>query len=149
MFVRAWTSFLIPMLVALALYGVLAGRWLRTWLERREQQGGGRVLVPAVALGMLACCAFVLVGAANLIGPAQKMDRVAAERARLWDEQDAALKQDAADGTLVAPYERLPIAGLGEPFTLHDYAKDWVSACVVQYYHLQKLEKAPIGTLPR
>jgi hypothetical protein len=147
-YVRAWTSFLIPMLLTLALYGVLAGRRLRERFVTENAAGGAR-LVPAVAIAMVAAAAFVLTASANLVSPLRTLDRVAAERAKQWDEQDAGLKAAAARGQSVVPYQQLRIGGLAEPFTLRTYSQDWAAACVAQYYHVDRLTKAPQGTLPR
>jgi hypothetical protein len=139
MYVRTWTNFLIPALLGLAMYGVLIGRWARA---RLGVVAPGRALVPAVALAMVACGAFVLAASAQLIAPAHAMDVAAAKRAVLWDQQDARLRQEVASGVSVLPYHRLTIASLGEPFTVHNPAKDLIGQCTARYYHVDRLTLA-------
>lgn len=142
---RAWTNFLLPALLTLAGYGVLAGRLL----ARRLADPRVRRRVPLLA-GLAAAATVTCLGAAaHLLPVVRGMGSTTVVRAQEWDRQDALIRKEAAGGARVVTYRALQVPMLAEPYFTHDYAKDWVAQCVSRYYHVTRIQKPrpAVGTV--
>lgn len=120
---RAWMNFVYPTALVLLLYGGMLGRAV----HRR---------VPLVALLAVAGCGLALTASSG------RLDRLLPTleaRAASWDEQDAHLREAVAGGAFDASYTPYPVDVLSEPFRYTSFGNDWVSSCLVDYYHLSLL----------
>ncbi|UWE12192.1 DUF6056 family protein [Actinacidiphila bryophytorum] len=136
-YARAWTNFLLPMTLLLCGYGALLGRWAaRPRVAARSQTSRPA----AMALSVLAT-AVCLSSMATIVPALRDMTGSAVVRAQAWDRQDAAMKHQARDGVTDAAYHPLPVGYLAEPFFTRTYSRDWVAACVSQYYRVQRIHK--------
>lgn len=134
---RAWANFLLPMIVVLAGYGVLAGRLLAGRLARSVSR---RALPVALLVGAAATA--TCVGAAvQLVPVVQEMTTESVVRSQRWDRQDSRIHQEVAEGATVVVYRPLHIGKLGEPFHIPDYSQDWAAQCISHYYHVTRIRK--------
>ncbi|MFB6631498.1 DUF6056 family protein [Streptomyces sp. NPDC056362] len=131
-YARAWTSFLVPFLIALCGYGA----WLGHRIGRRA---GGRPVLAAAAAGIAGVVA--VAATAALVAPTRTLTTTTVARSLAWDPQDAAIRAGAAAGQRVAPYRPLHIGGLAEPFFTRTYTRDWVAQCAARYYGVERLRR--------
>ncbi|MFE5594017.1 DUF6056 family protein [Streptomyces sp. NPDC056549] len=129
-YARAWTSFVVPFLIALCGYGV----WLGHRIGRRL---GARSALAAAAAGVAGVVA--VAGTAALVAPTRTLTTTTVERSLAWDRQDARIRAEAAAGRSVVTYRPLHVGGLAEPFFTNVYARDWVAQCAARYYGVERL----------
>ncbi|MGW4703189.1 hypothetical protein ACWEP1_22935, partial [Streptomyces sp. NPDC004285] len=129
-YARAWTSFLMPFLVALCGYGV----WLGHRIGRRP---GARSALAAAAAGVAGIVA--VAGTAALVAPTRTLTTTTVARSLAWDRQDARIRAEAAAGRTVVTYRPLVVGGLAEPLFTNAYARDWVAQCAARYYGVERL----------
>ncbi|MFJ2439730.1 MULTISPECIES: DUF6056 family protein [unclassified Streptomyces] len=125
---RTWNDYLLLYVLLLVGAGALLGRALRS---RGWYAGASTVLGAAV-------CAAVCGGLAGPLGGLGQEMRVRAER---WDRQDQRLREGAARGARVLPYQPLSVSGMGEPFGGKAH-RAWPAKCVADYYRLEKITYA-------
>ncbi|MFJ4963571.1 DUF6056 family protein [Streptomyces sp. NPDC088729] len=122
---RLWNDYLLLYVALLVGAGLLLGLALR-----RRAWHTGPVRAACAVLCVLAC-----------FGPAVSLLRLDTDmqaRAEKWDAQDRRLKQGAASGDRVLPYDRLVISGMLEPFSKGG-SSYWPGECVAQYYRLDRV----------
>ncbi|MEU2448643.1 DUF6056 family protein [Streptomyces sp. NPDC012765] len=136
-YARTWTSFLIPYLATLTLYGALIG--YRASRHTRTPA----TLHPRRAVPLLAGT-FTLLALAALIPAAQQLTTQTVTRAARWDVQDARIRAEAARGAGSVTYQAMPIGSLAEPYFSRHEGKDWVGPCTARYYQVQQIHK-PLG----
>ncbi|MEU9376084.1 DUF6056 family protein [Streptomyces sp. NPDC048255] len=135
-YARTWTSYLVPMELALCGYGALLGAWGGRWLSRRRTADA--VLVTgAVAAGCLA-----LASVAALVPGVQQLTTTTVARSVAWDAQNSRIRAEAARGATDVGYRPLYIGGLAEPFFTGDYERDWVAACVSRWYGIDRIHRS-------
>ncbi|MFF8377204.1 DUF6056 family protein [Streptomyces sp. NPDC015661] len=132
-YARAWTSFLVPFLIALCGYGA----WLGHRIGRRL---GARSALAAVAAGIAGVVA--VAGTAALVNPTRTLTTRTVERSLAWDRQDARIRAEAAAGRADVTYRPLFIGGLAEPFFTTVYQRDWVAQCAARYYGVERLRRS-------
>ncbi|MER7946856.1 DUF6056 family protein [Streptomyces sp. NPDC096079] len=132
-YARAWTSFLVPFLIALCGYGA----WLGHRIGRRL---GARSVLAAAAAGIAGVVA--VAGTAALVPATRTLTTRTVERSVAWDRQDATIRAERAAGREAVPYRPLLIGGLAEPFFTTVYAKDWVAQCAARYYGVDRLRRS-------
>lgn len=130
---RTWTNFVFPALLTVTYYAALAGRWIatRTPADKRSLA----VVVVSVALGTAALVA--------LMPRTWHLTSETRTRATQWDAENARLLRKVKHGATVVTFTPHRIGGLSEPFTYRVYSKDWVSACVSDYYRVERLTPDP------
>ncbi|MER5203920.1 hypothetical protein [Streptomyces sp. NPDC002825] len=131
-YARAWTSFLVPFLIALCGYGA----WLGHRIGRRL---GARSALAAVAAGIAGVVA--VAGTAALVAPTRTLTTRTVVRSVAWDRQDARIRAEAAAGREEVTYRPLFIGGLAEPFFTIVYEKDWVAQCAARSYGVDRLRR--------
>ncbi|MFF0423509.1 hypothetical protein ACFYUJ_03730 [Streptomyces sp. NPDC004520] len=131
-YARAWTSFLVPFLVALCGYGA----WLGHRIGRRL---GARSALAALAAGIAGVVA--VAGTAALVSPTRTLTTSTVARSLAWDRQDSGIRAEAAAGRAEVTYRPLLIGGLAEPFFTTVYARDWVAQCAARYYGVDRLRR--------
>ncbi|MFD3887170.1 DUF6056 family protein [Streptomyces microflavus] len=122
---RLWNDYLLLYVVLLVAAGALLGLAARQHVRRTAP-----VKAVCAALCVLVC-----------FGPAVSLldlDGTMRARAEKWDAQDRRLRQGAADGERVMPYERLVISGMLEPFS-RGGARYWPGGCVADLYRLERV----------
>ncbi|MEW2068916.1 DUF6056 family protein [Streptomyces sp. NPDC007346] len=122
---RLWNDYLLLYVVLLAALGALLGLALRQHVRRTAP-----AKAVCAALCVLVCC-----------GPAialLNLDTAMRARAEKWDAQDRRLRQGAADGERVMPYERLVVSNMLEPFS-RGGADYWPGGCVADFYGLERV----------
>ncbi|WP_412074853.1 DUF6056 family protein [Streptomyces xanthophaeus] len=135
-YARTWTSYLVPMELALCGYGALLGAWGGRRLSRRRTADA--VLVTgAVAAGCLA-----LASVAALVPGVQQLTTTTVARSVAWDAQNSRIRAEAARGATDVGYRPLYIGGLAEPFFTGDYEGDWVAACVSRWYGIDRIHRS-------
>ncbi|AWZ06007.1 MULTISPECIES: DUF6056 family protein [unclassified Streptomyces] len=134
-YARTWTSYLVPMELALCGYGALLGAWGGRWLSGLRRAGAA-LAACAVAAGCLA-----LASVAVLVPDVQRLTTAAVTRSVAWDAQDARIRAEAARGAKDAAYEPLYIGSLAEPFFTGNYERDWVAACVSKWYGIDRIHR--------
>ncbi|WP_374772856.1 DUF6056 family protein [Streptomyces sp. NBC_01310] len=134
-YARTWTSFLVPMELALCGYGALLGAWGGRWLSARRAADALPV-TGTVAAGCLA-----LASVAVLVPNVQRLTTTTVARSVAWDAQNARLRTEAARGATDVGYRPLHIGGLAEPFFTRDYERDWVAACVSKWYGIDRIHR--------
>ncbi|MCK1815774.1 DUF6056 family protein [Streptomyces sp. XM4011] len=127
---RTWNSFLLPLLLALCLYGLLAGQALATRLRRPRTRTVAALLTTAATLAALA----------GLLPEVRALTSETRARAAAWDAQDARIRAETAAGATTVGYQPLHIAGLTEPFMAKNAAGDWAARCVAGFYHVDRIE---------
>lgn len=134
-YARTWTSYLVPMELALCGYGALLGAWGGRWLSARRTGDALRV-TGTVAAGCLA-----LASVAVLVPDVQRLTTTTVARSVAWDAQNARIGTEAARGATDVGYRPLYIGGLAEPFFTRSYERDWVAACVAQWYGVDRIHR--------
>ncbi|MFE9695448.1 DUF6056 family protein [Streptomyces sp. NPDC006270] len=122
---RLWNDYLLLYVVLLVGVGALLG------LALRRQT---RCTAPAKAV-CAALCVLVCVGPAVALG---NLDSAMRARAEKWDAQDRRLREGAAAGERVLPYERLVISNMLEPFSQGGRSY-WPGGCVADFYGLDRV----------
>ncbi|WP_411103228.1 DUF6056 family protein [Streptomyces sp. cmx-4-9] len=134
-YARTWTSFLVPMELALCGYGALLGAWGGRWLTARRTSDG--VLVAgAAAAGCLA-----LASVAVLVPDVRQLTTATVARSVAWDAQDSRIRAEAARGATDVGYRPMHIGALAEPFFTGAYERDWVAACVAKWYGVERIHR--------
>ncbi|CAM5429272.1 Undecaprenyl-phosphate 4-deoxy-4-formamido-L-arabinose transferase [Streptomyces californicus] len=129
---RLWNDYLLLYVILLVGAGALLGLALRR-------------LAPRTATPAKAVCAALCVLAC--LGPAVALTDLGTElrdRAEKWDAQDHRLREGAADGKRVLPYERLVISQMLEPFS-EGGRRYWPGGCVADFYHLDRVTDGSRG----
>ncbi|MEU3202856.1 DUF6056 family protein [Streptomyces cyaneofuscatus] len=122
---RLWNDYLLLYVVLLVAAGALLGLAVRQRVRRTA---------PAKAL-CAALCVLVCAGpAVSLLN----LDTNMRARAEKWDAQDRRLREGAADGERVMPYERLVVSAMLEPFG-RGGASYWPGGCVADFYGLERV----------
>ncbi|MFD3719643.1 DUF6056 family protein [Streptomyces sp. NPDC058674] len=148
-YARAWTSYLVPMELALCGYGALlgarGGRALCGYDALFGARGGRRL--PAgrtdavLAAGALAAGCLALVSTAALVPTVQRLTTATVARSAAWDAQDARIRSETARGAADVGYRPLHIASLAEPFFTRSQDRDWVAACVARWYGVERIHR--------
>ncbi|MGW6950121.1 DUF6056 family protein [Streptomyces xanthophaeus] len=134
-YARTWTSFLVPMELALCGYGALLGAWGGRLLPGRRNAAASLVAA-TVAAGALA-----LASVAALVPEVQRLTTTTVARSVAWDAQNARIGAEAARGATDVGYRPLYIGSLAEPFFTGDYGRDWVAACVSKWYGVDRIHR--------
>ncbi|MBZ9593646.1 NDUFA4 family protein [Streptomyces erythrochromogenes] len=132
-YARTWTSFLLPMELALCGYGVLLGAWAGPRLAARGPAG------PAAAT--LAALCLTVASMASLVPALQQLTTTTVARSVAWDAQNARIRAETARGATDVGYRPLPIGNLAEPFFTSDHRRDWVAACVSRWYDINRIHR--------
>ncbi|WNF29365.1 DUF6056 family protein [Streptomyces sp. C11-1] len=122
---RLWNDYLLLYVILLVGVGTLLGLAVRRRAWRTAPVKAG-----AAALCVLVC-----------FGPAVallNLDTNMRARAEKWDAQDRRLREGAAAGERVLPYERLVISGTLEPFSKGGRSY-WPGGCVADFYGLDRV----------
>ncbi|MEW1616233.1 MULTISPECIES: DUF6056 family protein [unclassified Streptomyces] len=122
---RLWNDYLLLYVVLLVAAGALLGLAVRQHARRTAP-----VKAVCAALCVLVC-----------FGPAVSLlnlDTSMRARAQKWDAQDRRLREGAASGERVMPYERLVISSMLEPFS-RGGANYWPGGCVADFYGLERV----------
>jgi hypothetical protein len=143
---RAWTNFLLPMLLALAVYGVLLGRLAARRLAGAAEGGAaegpwGAGRAPVVLLLGAAATVTCVAAAIHLEPVVRDLGADAVVRAVAWDKQDTRIREEVARGATVVKYRPVRAPALAEPFFTRDYAKDWVAQCVSHWYGVTRITR--------
>ncbi|ARE73088.1 MULTISPECIES: hypothetical protein [unclassified Streptomyces] len=134
-YARTWTNYLVPMELALCAYGVLLGVWARRFLARR---GTAAAAVPA---GVVAATALALASLAVLVPNVKQLTTATVTRAVAWDAQNSRIRTEAAAGATDLGYRPMHIGNLAEPFYTSDYRRDWVAACISDWYGIERIHR--------
>ncbi|MET9607893.1 DUF6056 family protein [Streptomyces sp. NPDC006512] len=134
-YARTWTSFLVPMLLALCGYGALLGARGGRWLADRRPAGAALVTC-AVAAGCL-----TLASVAALVPNVQRLTTETVTRSVAWDAQNSRIRAEAARGATDVGYRPLYIGSLAEPFFTRTYDRDWVAACMSKWYGVDRIHR--------
>ncbi|MFJ9393959.1 DUF6056 family protein [Streptomyces californicus] len=129
---RLWNDYLLLYVILLVGAGALLGLAFRR-------------LAPRTASPAKAVCAALCVLAC--LGPAIALTHLGTElrdRAEKWDAQDHRLREGAAAGERVLPYERLVISQMLEPFS-EGGRRYWPGGCVADFYHLDRVTDGSRG----
>ncbi|MFI7089405.1 DUF6056 family protein [Streptomyces anulatus] len=122
---RLWNDYLLLYVILLVGAGALLGLGLR-----RLTRGTAPAKSVCAALCVLVC-----------VGPAvslTNLDTAMRARAEKWDAQDRRLREEAAAGRRVLPYERLVISNMLEPFSQGGRSY-WPGGCVADLYGLDRV----------
>ncbi|MBT2540263.1 hypothetical protein J7E99_06005 [Streptomyces sp. ISL-44] len=134
-YARTWTSYLVPMELALCGYGALLGAWGGRWLSGRRADAA--LMTGAVAGGCLA-----LASVAALVPNVQQLTTSTVARSVAWDAQNSRIRTDAVRGATDVGYRPLYIGTLAEPFFTGNYERDWVAACVSKWYGVDRIHRS-------
>ncbi|MFD9304804.1 DUF6056 family protein [Streptomyces sp. NPDC060048] len=134
-YARTWTSFLVPMELALCGYGALLGAWGGRWLSGRPRSSAVLVTGAVVAGGL------ALASVAVLVPAVQDLTTATVARSLAWDAQNSRIRGEAARGATDVAYRPLYIGALAEPFFTRNYERDWVSACVSKWYGVDRIHR--------
>ncbi|MCJ0870627.1 DUF6056 family protein [Streptomyces sp. AP-93] len=134
-YARTWTNYLVPMVLALCLYGALLGRWAGRLLAGRT------TTTRYVPVAVVAAGALVLASMAALVPSVQKLTTTTVTRSVAWDAQNARIQKEARRGATDVGYRPLHIGHLAEPFYTKNYQRDWVSACVSKWYGIDRIHR--------
>ncbi|MFJ7265630.1 DUF6056 family protein [Streptomyces sp. NPDC099050] len=132
-YARTWTSYLVPMELALCGYGALLGAWGGRRL-RAHRSAGTAFLACVVAAGCLA-----LASVAVLLPELRRLTTATVTRSVAWDAQDARIRAEIERGATDVAYRPLHIGGLAEPFYTQTYERDWAAACVSKWYGVDRI----------
>ncbi|MFE5681135.1 DUF6056 family protein [Streptomyces erythrochromogenes] len=135
-YARTWTSYLLPMELALCGYGALLGAWAGPRLAARRPAGPGTLAACATAAFCL-----TLASTASLVPALQQLTTTTVARSIAWDAQNARIRAEAAQGATDVGYRPLPIGSLAEPFFTADRSRDWVAACVSRWYGVDRIHR--------
>lgn len=131
---RTWTSFLLPLLLALCAYGTWGGYRLGLLLRT-----AGR---PAARAAVLVAAGAVAVGStAALVRPVYDLTTSTVVRATAWDRQNARIRAEVAAGAREVAYRPLLIGGLTEPLFARTYERDWAARCTATYYGVDRIHR--------
>ncbi|WP_328303113.1 DUF6056 family protein [Streptomyces sp. NBC_00435] len=133
-YARTWTSYLVPMELALCGYGALLGA--RGGRRLRGRRAAGTLLAAGAAAGCLA-----LASVAVLVPQVQDLTTATVTRSVAWDAQNARIRAEDARGATDVGYQPLYIGNLAEPFFTGNYQRDWVSACVSKWYGIDRIHR--------
>ncbi|MGW1292468.1 DUF6056 family protein [Streptomyces sp. NPDC002533] len=122
---RVWNDYLLLYVILLVGAGTLLGLAVRRYAHRTA---------PAKAV-CAALCVLVCVGPAITL---TDLDTAMRARAEKWDAQDRRLREGAAAGERVLPYERLVISQMLEPFS-QGGRRYWPGGCVADLYRLDRV----------
>ncbi|APU38547.1 DUF6056 family protein [Streptomyces sp. TN58] len=132
-YARTWTSFLLPMELALCGYGALLGAWAGPRLAARRPAAAATATTAALCL--------TLAATASLVPHLQQLTTTTVARSIAWDAQNTRIRTEAAHGATDVGYRPLPIGHLAEPFFTADYDRDWVAACVSRWYGVDRIHR--------
>ncbi|MFC9397358.1 hypothetical protein ACFTWS_29960 [Streptomyces sp. NPDC057027] len=133
-YARTWTSFLLPLLLALCAYGAWGG-----YVVGRRLSGGAR---PAGRVAVLVAVGTVAVGsAAALVQPVHALTTSTVVRSVTWDRQNARIRGEVAAGARDVAYKPLLIGGLTEPLFASSYERDWAAQCTATYYRVGRIHR--------
>ncbi|MEV7912123.1 DUF6056 family protein [Streptomyces griseus] len=128
---RLWNDYLLLYVILLVGLGALLGLAVRRYPHRTA---------PAKAV-CAALCVLVCVGPAIAL---TDLDTAMRARAEKWDAQDRRLREGAAAGERVLPYERLVISQMLEPFS-QGGRRYWPGGCVADLYGLDRVTDGVAG----
>ncbi|MFJ6615272.1 DUF6056 family protein [Streptomyces sp. NPDC091289] len=128
---RLWNDYLLLYVILLVGAGALLGLAVRRYARRTA---------PAKAV-CAALCVLVCVGPAVALSDLGTAMR---DRAEKWDAQDLRLREGAAAGERVLPYERLVISQMLEPFS-QGGRRYWPGGCVADLYGLDRVTDGARG----
>ncbi|MFD3700430.1 DUF6056 family protein [Streptomyces sp. NPDC058646] len=135
-YARTWTSFLVPMELALCGYGALVGAWGARWLSDRPRAG------TVLAAGAVGAACLTLASLAALVPDVQRLTTTTVARSVAWDAQNTRIRAEVARGVTDVGYRPLYIGGLAEPFFTGNYRRDWVAACVSKWYGVDRIHRS-------
>ncbi|MFE1832005.1 DUF6056 family protein [Streptomyces yangpuensis] len=135
-YARTWTSYLLPMELALCGYGVLLGAWAGPRLAARGPAGPA-----ALAAATTAALCLTVASMASLVPALQQLTTTTVARSVAWDAQNARIRAESARGATDVGYRPLPIGNLAEPFFTSDHRRDWVAACVSRWYDVNRIHR--------
>ncbi|MGA5637884.1 DUF6056 family protein [Streptomyces cinereoruber] len=139
-YARTWISFLVPLLLVLCAYGVWAGYRLgRLLLTPGRPAAPGRSAARAVTL--VAVGALALGSTIALVRPVYVLNKTTVHRSIAWDNQNAGIRADVAEGATEATYRPMNIGWLAEPFFTSSYERDWAAQCAARYYQVDRLRR--------
>ncbi|ROQ32305.1 hypothetical protein EDD98_1286 [Streptomyces sp. PanSC19] len=131
---RTWTSFLLPLLIALCAYGAWGGRLLGRHLSVTRRPAGRAAVLVAVGT--------VAVGStAALVQPVHALTTSTVVRSVAWDRQNARIRGEVAAGAREVVYRPLLIGGLTEPLFASSYERDWAAQCTATYYGVHRIHR--------
>ncbi|SED38690.1 hypothetical protein [Streptomyces sp. TLI_105] len=131
---RTWTSFLLPLLIALCAYGAWGGRLLGRRLSTPLRPAGRAAVLMAVGT--------VAVGStAALVHPVHALTTSTVVRSVAWDRQNARIRDEVAAGAREVAYRPLLIGGLTEPLFASSYERDWAAQCTATYYGVNRIHR--------
>ncbi|MFK0046316.1 hypothetical protein ACIQU4_19880 [Streptomyces sp. NPDC090741] len=133
-YARTWTNYLVPMELALCVYGALLGEWAGRNLARRRNG----LVVPAA---VVAAGGLTLAALAALVPNVQQLTTATVTRAVAWDAQNSRIRSGAARGATDVGYRPLYIGSLAEPFFTSDYERDWVAGCLSKWYGVTRIHR--------
>ncbi|MFF0554593.1 hypothetical protein [Streptomyces sp. NPDC004266] len=131
---RTWTSFLLPLLIALCAYGAWGGLLLGRRLSATPRPAGRAALLVAVGT--------VAVGStAALVQPVHALTTSTVVRSVAWDRQNSRIRGEVAAGAREVAYRPLLIGGLTEPLFASTYERDWAAQCTATYYGVDRIHR--------
>ncbi|MEU6300850.1 DUF6056 family protein [Streptomyces erythrochromogenes] len=136
-YARTWTSYLLPMEIALCGYGALLGAWAGPRLAARRRPAGPATLA---ACATAAFC-LTLAATASLVPSLQQLTTTTVARSIAWDAQNTRIRTETARGATDVGYRPLPIGTLAEPFFTADRNRDWVAACISRWYGIDRIHR--------
>ncbi|WP_405853573.1 hypothetical protein OG361_13700 [Streptomyces sp. NBC_00090] len=131
---RTWTSFLLPLLLALCAYGTWGGYRLGLLLRaagRPAARAAALVAVGAIAVGSTAA----------LVRPVYALTTDTVVRGVAWDRQNARIRAEVAAGAREVAYGPLLIGQLTEPLFAPTYERDWAAQCTARYYGVERIHR--------
>lgn len=134
-YARTWTNYLVPMELALCAYGVLLGVWARRYPARRG------AAVAALPAGIVVAAGLALASLAVLVPSVERLTTATVTRAVAWDAQNFRIRTEAAAGATDVGYRPMHIGSLAEPFFTSSYERDWVAACVANWYGIERIHR--------
>ncbi|MCY0950793.1 DUF6056 family protein [Streptomyces sp. H27-S2] len=137
-YARTWTSYLVPMQLALCGYGALLGAWGARWLPARLER---RTADAVLAVGAVVAGCLALASVAVLVPNVRQLTTATVTRSVAWDAQDARIRAEVARGSSDVGYRPLYIGSLAEPFFTGAYERDWVAACVSRWYGVDRIHR--------
>ncbi|MEU5216000.1 DUF6056 family protein [Streptomyces sp. NPDC020807] len=136
-YARVWTSFLLPLLLALCAYGAWGGHWLGRRVLLASAPGGGR---PAARVATLLAVGALAVGSATaLVRPVYELTTTTVMRSAAWDRQNARIREEVAAGARDVVYRPYLIGKLTEPLFAASYERDWAARCAATYYGVDRI----------
>ncbi|MFB7515089.1 DUF6056 family protein [Streptomyces sp. NPDC056144] len=137
-YARVWTSFLLPLLLALCAYGAWGGHWLGRRVLA-SAPGGGR---PAARVAALVAAGALAVGSATaLVRPVYDLTTTTVVRSVAWDRQNARIRAEVEAGARDVVYRPYLIGKLTEPLFASSYERDWAARCAATYYGVDRIHR--------